>query len=89
MRKSKQIEQKKKAKYNLDRQTAKILALWSVNVGEYEFLMAEDVLLEKGLLVKAVTIKTFEYSLLSSKFKKANSQCKKKISRIRQGLCIW
>ena len=73
----------------MDRQTAKILALWSVNVGEYEFLMAEDVLLEKGLLVKAVTIKTFEYSLLSSKFKKANSQCKKKISRIRQGLCIW
>ena len=72
----------------MDRQTAKILALWSVNVGEYEFLMAEDVLLEKGLLVKAVTIKTFEYSLLSSKFKKANSQCKKKISRIRQGLCI-
>ena len=73
----------------MDRQTANILALWSVNVGEYDFLMAEDVLPEKGLLAKAATIKTFEYSLLSRKFKKANSQCKKKISRIRQGLCIW
>ena len=50
--------------------------------------MAEDVLPEKGLLAKAATVKTFEYSLLSRKFKKANSQCKKKISRIRQGLCI-
>ena len=50
------IEQNK-AQYNLDIQTAKIFALSSGNVGKYEFLRDEDVLPEKGLLGKAVTIK--------------------------------
>ena len=43
------IEQNK-AQYNLDRQTARISALSSGNIGKYEFLMGEDVLSEKKLL---------------------------------------
>ena len=34
----------KKAQYNFDRQTAKISALSSRDVGKYEFLTGEDVL---------------------------------------------
>ena len=62
------IEQNK-AQYNLDRETAEILALSSGNVGIYEFLTSEDVLPEKELLEKAATIKRFEYSLLSKELK--------------------
>ena len=36
-----------KAQYNLDRQTAKISALSSGNVGKYEFLTDKDILLGK------------------------------------------
>ena len=43
------IEQNK-AQYNLDKQTAKISALSSGNVGNYEFLTSKDVLPEKDLL---------------------------------------
>ena len=58
-----------KAQYNLDRPTVKISALSSGNVDKYEFLTSEDVLLEKGLLKKAATIKRFEYSSLGSELK--------------------
>ena len=40
------IEQNK-AQYNLERQTAKISALSSVNVNNYEFLTGKDVLAKK------------------------------------------
>ena len=40
------IEQNK-AQYNLERQTAKISALSSVNVNNYEFLTSKDVLAKK------------------------------------------
>ena len=60
------IEQTK-AQYNLDRQTAKILALSSGNVGKYDFL---TVLLEKELSEKATTVKRIEYSPLGSELKK-------------------
>ena len=43
----KKIEQKKKAQYNLDRETAKISALSSGIVSEYEFLTGKDVLTER------------------------------------------
>ena len=67
-----------KAQYDLDRQTAKISASSSGNVGKYEFLTGEDVLLEKDLLEKAATIKIFELKkedevkrkLTSEKYKK-------------------
>ena len=36
-----------KARYDLDRQTAKILALSSANVSKYEFLTGKDVLSKK------------------------------------------
>ena len=42
--------EQKKAQYDLDRQTAKISALSSGNVGEYEFLTGKDVLPEKDML---------------------------------------
>ena len=44
-----------KAQYILDRQTAKISALSSGNVSEYEFLTDEDVLPEEDLLEKTST----------------------------------
>ena len=53
------IEQSK-TQYNLDRQTAKILALSLENIGKYEFLTCENVLPKKELLEKP-TIKIFEY----------------------------
>ena len=65
--KSKAIDKKiehNKVQYNLDRQTAKISALSSGNISKYEFLTAKDVLLEKDLLEKAVTLKRCEHSSL-------------------------
>ena len=62
--------QQNKAQYDFDRQTAKISALSSENVRNYKTLIDEDVLLEKGLLEKAVTIKIFYYSSLGSDLKK-------------------
>ena len=49
--------QQNKAQYDFDRQTAKISALSSENVGNYKTLIDEEVLLEKGLLEKAVQSK--------------------------------
>ena len=51
------IIEQNRAQYDLDWQTAKILALSSWNVCKYEFLTGEDVLPEKELLEKAATIK--------------------------------
>ena len=50
--------EKIKAKFELDRQTANILALSLGNVGKYKFLTDEDVLPEKYLLEKAAKSKT-------------------------------
>ena len=63
--KSKEINNKfehNKVQYNLDRQTAKISVLSSGNISKYEFLTAKDVLSEKDLLEKAITLKRCEYS---------------------------
>ena len=57
MRKSHQS----KAQYNLDRQTAKISALSSVNVSKYEFLTGKSVSFKKDLLEKAAVIERFKY----------------------------
>ena len=70
------IEQNK-AQCNLDRQTVKILALSSANVSKYEFLTGKDVLLEKEMLQKAVTIKSFEYVELDTELKKQTDIAKK------------
>ena len=53
------IEQNK-AQYNLNRQTAKILALLSENIGKYEFLTSKDT---------TATMKRFEYSSLGKELK--------------------
>ena len=58
-----------KARYNLDRQTAKISALLSGNVCKYEFLTGKNDLPEKDLLKKAATMKRFEYSSLGKELK--------------------
>ena len=63
------IEQNK-AQYDLARQTVKISALSSENVGKYEFLTSEDVLQEKDLFEKAATLKRYEYLPLGSKLRK-------------------
>ena len=47
-----------------DRQTAKITALSSGNVGRYEVLTEKYVLPKKDLLEKAPTLKRIEYSPL-------------------------
>ena len=54
--KIKTIEQKK-AQHVLDRQTAKIFALSSGNIGKTEFLTGNDALPEKGLLKKVAEAK--------------------------------
>ena len=75
------IEQNK-AQCNLDRQTVKILALSSANVSKYEFLTGKDVLLEKEMLQKAVTIKSFEYVALDTELKKQTDIAKKTVSKL-------
>ena len=70
------IEQNK-VQYNLDRQTATISALSSGNVGKYE--SGEDILLEKKLLEKAVTMKRPECSSLHSELKKETDIAKRLI----------
>ena len=56
----KKIEQNN-TQHHLDRKTANISALLSVNVSKYEILTSKDVLPEKGLLEKTAKIKKFEY----------------------------
>ena len=62
------IEQNK-AEYDLDRQTAKIAAVSSVNVSKYTFLRSKNFLLQKNLLEKTATMKSFEYSPLVKEIK--------------------
>ena len=45
-----------KSPYSLDKQTTKISALSSTNVGKYLFLSGKDVILEKYLFEKTSTI---------------------------------
>ena len=51
--------------YNLNRQTAKILALSLTNITKYAILTDKDVSLEKDLLGRGAKIKRFEYSALA------------------------
>ena len=59
---NKKIEQNK-AQYNLDRQTAKISALSSGNVGKYEYFTGQDVLPEKYLLEKVAKLKMYKFTI--------------------------
>ena len=68
-----------KAKYNLDWQKVKISALSSENVGKYELLTGNDVLLEK-----AATIKRFEYSPLGRELKKQTDIVKDQYQRLEK-----
>ena len=65
------IEQNK-AQYDLARQTVKISALSSENVGKYEFLTCEDVLPEKDLFQKAATIKSIQSKKINNKISLKN-----------------
>ena len=66
-----------KAKYDLDKQTAKISAPSSENVSKYEFLTGKDVLAKKDLLEKAVTMRRFEYPSLCKELKARTDITKK------------
>ena len=75
------IEQNK-PHYDLDRQTAKISALFSGNVNNYKFLTDKDVLLEKELLEKAATVRRFGYSPLDKELKAQTEIAKKKYQKL-------
>ena len=75
------IEQNK-AQYNLDRQTAKISALSTGNVGKYEFLTGKYVLPEKDFLEKAATMKRFEYLPLDKELKSQTDIAKKQRQKL-------
>ena len=66
-----------KAQYDLDRQIVKTSVLSSGNFSKYEFLNGKDVLPEKDLLGKAVTVKIFECSLLGKGLKAQTDIAKK------------
>ena len=74
-----------KTKLNLDKQTAKILALSSGNVSKYVFLTGKVVVTEKDLLEKAATMKRFEYSPLGKELKKQTSVAKKQFQSFNKG----
>ena len=65
------------AQYDLDKQTAKISASSSVNVGNYEFLTGKNVLPDKALLEKAAALKIFEYLPLGKELKKQTGVAEK------------
>ena len=53
------------AQYDLDRQTAKILALSSGNLEKYQFLTGKDVLLETALKKETDIAKKKQYQILN------------------------
>ena len=61
----------------MDKQTAKISALLSLNISKYEFLTGKDDLSGKDLLEKTATIKKFEYLPLGKELKKQTDIAKK------------
>ena len=69
--------EKNKGQYDFDGVTAKISALSSVNVSEYECLTGKDVLPQKNMLEKVATMKRFEYSFLDKKLKTETDIAKK------------
>ena len=71
-----------KSQNDLDRQTAKISALWSGNVSKYEFLTGKDDLPEKVLLEIAATMKRFEYSPLGKELKPRTNIVKKQYQKL-------
>ena len=75
------IEQNKSL-YDLDRKTANISALLSGNVSTFEFLTGKDVLQEKDLLEKAVTLKRFGYSPLGKELKAQTDIAKKQYKKL-------
>ena len=61
----------------MDKQTAKISALLSLNISKYEFLTGKDDLSGKDLLEKTATITKFEYLPLGKELKKQTDIAKK------------
>ena len=62
---NKKVEQNK-TQYDFGRQTTKILALSSENLGKPKSLIHKDVLPDKDWLENAATIKRFEHTPLGS-----------------------
>ena len=62
------------AQCDLDKEAAKISALWSNNLGKYEYLTGEDLSLKPSTVEQA----RFEYSPLGKIFNKGLKEDKKK-----------
>ena len=58
-----------RAQYDLSRQTTKIFALSSGNVGKYDFLTCKYISTDKNVLEKTAAKKKFEYLLLNKELK--------------------
>ena len=76
--------EKNKAQHNLDRKTAKISALSSGNVSKHESITGKDLLPEKDLLEKTVTIKRSEYFLLGKELKAKTGIAKKQYQELNR-----
>ena len=71
-----------KAQYDLDRQTAKISALSSVNISKYENLTGKKCFIRKRLARKKNTMKRLEYSRLGIEIKPQTNISKKLYQRL-------
>ena len=69
------------AQYNLDREAAKISALWSKELDKYEYLTSEDFLGSKQGVVEQGK---FEYSLLDKVFNKGFKKDEKEEEVLRK-----
>ena len=76
-----EIEQNQ-AQCDLNRPTAKISALLSGNVNEYDFLVGEDVLPEKGRLERVAAVKRFQYSPLGKELNEQTDIPNKQYQRL-------
>ena len=68
------------AQYNLDREAAKISALWSKELDKYEYLTSEDLGCKQGVVEKG----KFEYSLLDKVFNKGFKKDEKEEKVLRK-----
>ena len=76
-----EIEQSK-ARYDLDKQTAKTSVLSSINASKYEFLKGKYVLPEKDFLENAANMKVFEHSPLDKELKAQTDISKKQYQKL-------
>ena len=82
------IEQNK-GQNDLDRQTAKIIALSSGNVSKYEFLTGKYVSLEKILPIESCYNEKIWTFSVRQRIKSTNWNCKATVSKTKQYFWVW